>query len=69
MQTLDLNQPSHARIYIKTWVDTGELVIGVTPIDQLRLDHASDEDNLRVAKQLFLYCDPRPPLGKVDEPH
>jgi hypothetical protein len=44
--------PDQARRYIQAWINRGELVEG-----NCRLDDATDEDLVRVAKQLFLYCD------------
>lgn len=44
-----------------TWVDQDRLSYE-QPADLLR---GSDEDLLRVAKQLFLYVDPRQPQGVI----
>lgn len=56
--TLDLNRPEDAQAYILTWTEDGTEFVGCT-----------DEDYLRVAKQLFLYCDPRPALGPSEGHH
>lgn len=51
--TLDLDRPEDARTYIQGWIEGGENIV-----------LATDEEYLLLAKQLFLYCDPRPVLGE-----
>lgn len=58
-KTLDLNRPEHAKEYVLSWVDRGR----VSYEEPEQILYGRDEDYLRVAKQLFLYCDPRPALG------
>lgn len=57
--TLDLNNPEHAKIYVLAWVDQDDLNYE-RPTDLL---NSTGEDYLRVAKQLFMYVDPRKALG------
>jgi hypothetical protein len=64
---LDLNRPDDARRYIQSWVEL-DIAMG-SPYGPVSLHDGTDADFLRIAKQLFLYCDPRTPLGKFDEPH
>ena len=60
-RTLDLNRPADAKAYVLGWVDDGG-VRYEAPLDLLK---APDEDFLRIAKQLFMYVDPRPAPGGV----
>lgn len=60
-ETLDLNNPKDARRYVLLWVDHGEIEYQKPK----QLIHGTDADWLRVAKQLFLYCDPRQALGEA----
>jgi hypothetical protein len=57
--TLDLNVPSDAKEYIQGWIEHG----GLTYEDPDAFFGEADEHHLMVAKQLFLYVDPRPALG------
>lgn len=67
-RTYDLNTPEDAKAYIQAWVDRGEVMMGTREIPSI-LDDGTEEDFLLVAKQLFLFCDERPPLGKHKEAH
>jgi hypothetical protein len=67
-KTLDLNRPEDAREYIDVWRRQGELVLEDHG-QPAHIKDFTDEDHLRVAKQLFLYCDPRDPLGRPECPH
>lgn len=60
---LDLNDPDDARAYVLGWVDAGALTGGTAEIT-LRFAQCSDEEIMRVARQLFLHHDPRPVLGE-----
>lgn len=59
---LDLNKPEDARTYIQAWVDHGDFRFQ-SPGGPKLLEEGTDEDLLRVAKQLFLYADERPVSG------
>jgi hypothetical protein len=65
---LDLNDPADARIYIQAWVDLGDTVLG-TIERPVTFQDDSDEEMLRVAKQLFMYCDQRQVFGTPKDPH
>lgn len=58
-RTFDLNKPEDARAYVLLWVDQDALQYGA-PIEML---NGTDEDFIRVAKQLFLYADKRNTVG------
>lgn len=58
-RTLDLNDPDDAKEYVLAWVDEGGLKYK-NPPDMV---YAPPEEFLRVAKQLFLYCDTRQAHG------
>ena len=62
MRFYDLNNPKDAKAYILTWVDAGELQMERDSLPML-IETGADEDMLRVAKQLFMFCDPRPAQG------
>lgn len=47
--TLDLNNPQDAREFLLSWYVPGQML----PRDEL-----SDEECLRLAMQIFLFCDP-----------
>lgn len=49
---LDLNDPKDARLYVARWVEDP------TEADEL-LKGVNDEELLKLARQLFLYHDPR----------
>lgn len=55
-EPLDLNNPSGAKAYLKLWIEPGQKEVNL-------IELGTDEDNLRLAMQLFLYCDPRIPAG------
>jgi hypothetical protein len=62
---LDLNNPQDAKAYVRDWVKRGNLRLG-TPENPIRMEDGSDQDFLRVAYQLFLFCDEHaspPPLN------
>lgn len=60
---IDLNDPDDARAYVLGWIDAGSLV-GDTPEVTLRFAQCSDEEIMRVARQLFLHHDMREALGE-----
>jgi hypothetical protein len=49
---LNLNDPDDARAYMRTWVDKGD------PYAAAVVDGGTDSDVLRLAYQLFVFCDP-----------
>lgn len=59
---IDLNDPDDARAYVLGWLDAGSIV-GPAEVT-LRFAQCSDEEIMRVARQLFLHHDPRPVLGE-----
>lgn len=60
--TLDLNNPRDARTYILTWAVSGKLNLEKDAWPMV-VESGAEEDLLRVAKQLFLFCDPRQAQG------
>jgi hypothetical protein len=67
---LDLNEPRDARRYVFDWVKRGDLRLGTDEV-QVRLEEGTDDDFIRVARELFLFCDPLipPPPLKPAEYH
>lgn len=59
---IDLNDPDDARAYVLGWIDAGSLV-GPAEVT-LRFAQCSDEEIMRVARQLFLHHDTREALGE-----
>lgn len=60
--TLDLNKPQDAKKYLITWVEAGWLDLERNGCPSI-IDDGTDEELTKIAKQLFLYCDPRPSPG------
>jgi hypothetical protein len=56
---LDLNKAEDARRYVIAYVNQRE----AGKVAPQKLMNLTDEDILRMAKQLFLYCDPRKAAG------
>ena len=61
LKTLDLNNPADAREYVLGWIEEGSEGQIET---RLRFEQSSDEEIMRVARQLFLHHDPRPEQGE-----
>lgn len=53
---LDLNDAKDARTYVRNWIIRGDLRLGTLEFP-IRMEDGTDQDFLRVAYQLFLYCD------------
>lgn len=60
-RALDLNNSKDARIYVYSWIKDQESLVSLTD--------ASDDDFKKIAYQLFLFCDPRKPLGRMGVHH
>lgn len=56
---LDLNKPEDAKAYIESWIEPGDISTHRSRVTR------NDEDYILVARQLFLYCDPRPIAGSL----
>jgi hypothetical protein len=57
-RALDLNRPKDARAYVKSWVDSGNPKLSREQmLNSIQFD--SDDEYLLLARQLFLYADPR----------
>jgi hypothetical protein len=64
----DLNNPNDAKEYIRYWVKHKDLRLG-TPEVPIRLEDGTDQDFLKVAYQLFVFCDddaPIPPIKPIE---
>lgn len=66
---LDLNNPHDAEIYVLDWIAKRDSNIERDKLMSLEIEDGTPEDTLMLAKQLFLYCDEREPLGSYDRPH
>lgn len=66
---LDLNNPKDAETFILDWLARGDPTLEREKLTSLEIEDGNEADMLRLAKQLFLYCDERDPLGRYDQPH